>query len=294
MINLEISNIIDEFISFLEIEKGLKDNTLAGYGSDIRKFTESFDGDIYTAKSEDIKEFLNELSKQGKAASGIARMTASLRAFYGFLYETGRVKEDISSLFKYNKTTRKLPEILTSTEINNLFSEIGGNDFKGMRDHALLELMYATGLRATEIITLKRSDVNLRKNTVTLISGGNKRTIPLYPAATDALRAYMMNFTQLLRTSRYLFINVRGEQMTRQGLWKIISGYAKKAGIKKKISPTMLRNSFAAHLLQNGADLKSVQEMMGHLNISTTLVYSKLEKTRISRVYKNAHPRAKN
>lgn len=294
METLEINDIINNFITYLELEKGLKDNTLAGYGYDIKNFTTGFSGDVFSAKPEEIKSFLNELKESGKSSSGISRMTASLRAFYKFLYETELTYEDISSYIKYNKTEHKLPETLTSSEINNLFSAVSGNDFKGMRDRAMLEIMYAAGLRATEIVSLKRNDVNLRKNTVSCISDGKKRTIPLYSKACDALREYMMNYTQLLRTSHYLFVNVRGEQMTRQGLWKIIKEYAKKAGIKKKISPTMFRSSFAAHLLQNGADLKSVQEMMGHLNIYTTQSYAKLEKTRISRVYKSAHPRAKN
>ncbi len=290
----ETLSITDEFLNYLEIERGLKDNTLAGYLTDIRNFVSKYKDEIYSFTEDEVKNYLHYISECGKAASGVARATASLRAFYKFLYESGRKDEDISSKLKYNKTQRKLPEILTAAEINNIFSQITDTGFKGIRDRAMLEIMYATGMRASEVISLKKNDINLRKNTVTCTSSNKKRSIPLYSDAADALREYMMTYSSLLRTSKYIFVNTKGTQMTRQGLWKIISGYAESAGIKKKISPTMLRHSFAAHLLQNGADLKSVQEMLGHLNIATTEVYSKLEKTRISRVYRSAHPKAMN
>lgn len=291
MISLEEKNLIDKFLTFLREEKELKENTVCGYGNDISKYI-SENPEWLNYDSSTIREYLSELISSGKAASGVSRMTASLRALYKYSYETGLVKEDISSQLKYITTQRKTPDILSESEINRMFMQIEDDGFKGSRDRAILELMYATGFRATEIISLKRSDVNLKKNSVTC-KGGKKRSIPLYAEAADAIRAYMITYGSFIKSGKYLFVNTKGEPMTRQGLWKIISGYAKKAGIKKKISPAILRNSFAAHLLTNGADLKSVQEMMGHINIATTKVYEKLEKTRISRVYKSAHPRAR-
>lgn len=288
---MEEKNLIDKFLAFLKEEKELKENTVCGYGNDVSKYiSENPDWLDYDALA--VKEYLSDLLSSGKAASGVSRMTASLRALYKYSYENSLVKEDISSELKYITTQRKTPEILSESEINRMFMQIEEDGFKGVRDRAILELMYATGFRATEIISLKRSDVNLKKNSVTC-KGSKKRSIPLYAEASDAIRAYMITYASFLKAGKYLFVNTKGEPMTRQGLWKIISGYAKKAGIKKKISPAILRNSFAAHLLTNGADLKSVQEMMGHINITTTKIYEKLEKTRISRVYKSAHPRAR-
>jgi len=290
--NTDIMALVNEFHTYLQEERKLKENSINGYLNDVKKFVESFGHEVITFTEDEILSYLDTLKSRGKAPSGISRFTGSLRAFYRFLYEHEKISTDFSGKIKYNKTERKTPEILTSSEINRMFLAITDTGFKGARDRALLELMYATGLKVSEILSLKRTDINLKKNMVNCTVDGKSRKIPLYQEAADALREYTANYGQILKVSKLLFVNIKGGPITRQGLWKIISGYAKKAGIKKDISPSVMRNSFAAHLLQNGADVKSVQEMLGHSSMSATRMYQTLEKTRITRVYKNAHPKA--
>lgn len=292
MNNVENEILLKEFSEYLKKEKKLKENTVSGYMNDMKKFVSSFGKEVFSFCEDEILNYLDILKKRGKADSGISRYTGSLRAFYKFLYEKGITEKDISEKIKYNKTERKNPEVLTPKEIEDIFHAVTDEGFKGSRDRALLELMYATGLKASEILSLKRSEVNLKKNMISCTNGERTRKIPLYSDAADALREYIANYGHLLRGHKLLFINMSGGQITRQGLWKIIGGYAKKAGIKKDVSPSVLRNSFAVHLLENGADIKSVQEMLGHSTTVSTAVYKKTAQTKISRIYKIAHPKA--
>ena len=286
--------LISDFGAYLSGEKGLKENTLSGYTRDISSFALYYSHKNITAlNTEDIISYLQFLKESGRKASAVSRSLASLRAFYKFLFEKGVTEENLALGVKYEKTKRKLPEILTPGEVNALFSQLQRGDFKGKRDRAIFEVMYATGMRASEIITLKKSDINFRWKRITCVSGAKKRTVPLHGEAVDALKAYTTDCRSFLKDTKLLFVNSSGGQMSRQGLWKLIKEYAKRAGIKKDITPNMLRHSFAAHLIANGADLKSVQEILGHSDISTTQVYLHLEKSRIADVYKSAHPRAK-
>lgn len=284
----------ERFSDYLSSERGLKENTVSGYIADVSSFALYYSHlDITALETEDITSYLEFLKESGRKASAVSRSLASLRAFYKFLYEKGITEKNHALSAHYEKTERKLPEILTPAEINSLFSVLQRYDFKGKRDRAIFEVMYATGMRASEIVTLKKSDVNFRWKRINCVSGSKKRTIPLHREALDVLREYTGDCRLFLKNTKLLFVNSSGEQMSRQGLWKLIKEYAKKAGIKKNITPNMLRHSFAAHLLANGADLKSVQEMLGHSDISTTQIYSGIEKSRIADVYKSAHPRAK-
>ena len=294
MSSCDIELLIKDFEAYLSDEKKLKENTVFGYLSDVSSYSVYYSHrDISLLEAADIKAYLEFLKESGRKPSAVSRTLASLRAFYKFLYEKGITEKNNALDAHFQKTEKKLPEILSPGEINSLFAQLNRYDFKGKRDRAIFEVMYATGMRASEIVAIKKSDVNFRWKRISCVSGNGKRSIPLHNEAIDALREYTNDCRHFLKNTKLLFVNSAGEQMSRQGLWKLIKEYAKKAGIRKDITPNMLRHSFAAHLIANGADLKSVQEMLGHSDISTTQVYMKLEKSRIADVYKKAHPRAK-
>ena len=288
-----MEKILSDFCGYLINEKGLKPNTVSGYRSDISLFLTCIGCGIEEITGEIAAEYIEYLKKKKKAPSGISRSIAALRAFSGFLTASSLLKTDFAAKLKYETAERKFPEILTTEEVDRLFTKLERDDFKGLRDRAIFELMYATGMRVGEIISIKKSDINMRYGRLTCKNADKKRTIPLHSEAVEALREYTNTYKKFLHGKKNLFVNVSGEPLSRQGLWKIVKEYAKKAGIKKDLTPNMLRHSFAAHLLQNGADLKTVQELLGHSDISTTQIYSKMEKTRITDVYNSAHPRAR-
>jgi len=235
------------------------------------------------------------LSNAGRSSSSVARCLASLKSFFGYLLQKDFIQTNPARGAAPVRTERKLPQILTGKEVELFLEQPQCVDAKGYRDHAMLELLYATGIRVSELISLNLDDVNLSAGFLRCGSRGKERIIPLYAAAVKALGEYIKNIRPrivLEADEPALFVNMSGERMSRQGFWKIIKYYQEKAQIKKEITPHTLRHSFAAHLLENGADLHSLQEMLGHADISSTQVYSHLVKQKLQDVYRKAHPRA--
>ena len=295
-----MKNITAKFIDYMETDKELSKNTIESYNRDINQFTtymrdQKIEDEITSISKTTIITYLIHLQKVGKAPSTISRSLASLRSFYQYLLNKGLVKNDPTSNLKPPKQEKKLPNILTPTEVEVLLEQPEDDNPKGVRDRAMLELLYAAGIRVTELISLNLDDVNLDLGfIVSSKNSSNERIIPIGKLSITSLEKYFIYRPKLVKnkTEESLFVNYHGKRLTRQGFWKIIKSYTNKANIDKKITPHTLRHSFAAHLLQNGADLKSVQEMLGHADISTTQIYTKINNKRIKDVYKNAHPRA--
>jgi len=242
-----------------------------------------------------LSDYVSGLKAKGKSVATVSRAIASIKGFYSFLLDESIVESNPANVLIPDKTAQKLPQILTSKEVELLLSQPECVDAKGYRDRAMLELLYATGIRVSELIGLDIYDLNLSVGIITCHGRDHDRVIPLYNAAIKALGEY----TEFVRPrmiaaseEKALFVNVSGERMSRQGFWKIIKSYQVKAGIEKDITPHTLRHSFAAHLLENGADLRSIQEMLGHADISSTQIYSQLVKKQLKDVYNKAHPRA--
>ena len=293
------TDLISEFEDYLRNEKKASDNTFSSYMRDINQFLNYIDNhtsfDICDITRDQIVFYTKYLKKNGKSASTISRNIASLKCFYGFLLSSGYVDSNPVSNIPVEKAEKKLPQILTNKEVELLLDQPQPNDPKGYRDRAMLELLYATGMRVTELISLDIDDVNLSAGVIRCRNGDKVRYIPMYPAAVRALSEYISKVRDGLiisPTEQALFVNMSGERMSRQGFWKIIKYYQEKAGIQKDITPHTLRHSFATHLLENGADLKSIQEMLGHSDISSTQVYTQLVKKQLKDVYSKAHPRA--
>lgn len=288
------------FIDYLENIRKLSNNTIQSYRRDIAQFI-TYIRNKKTIKYENasptvILDYMMHMQNQGKAASTVSRSLASIRAFYRFLVDRHISESDPTLELNSLKTEKKLPQILTSDEINLLLEQPPLSEAKGIRDKAMLEVLYATGIRVSELVSLEVSDVNLELGYIICRGRNKERIIPLYEEAVNALRVYVdkvrVTMTQN-QEERTVFLNFNGSGLTRQGFWKIIKCYTKKAAIDKDITPHTLRHSFAAHLLQNGADLKSLQQMLGHSDISSTQVYTNLIENKIKNVYINAHPRAK-
>ena len=286
------------FLDFLQNDKKASDNTLQSYRRDIvyyNKYLESNKLNYSKVKEEDIKDYLNYLQEIGKKASTISRNLASIRAFYQFLVRTKKVKVDPTSHIQSPKIEKKAPSVLTSQEIELLLDQPKDVDLKGTRDKAMLEFAYATGMRVTEIISLDVTDVNLEEGYVVCHSGSKQRNIPLGNLSLKALKEYVEEARPVLIRDegvKALFVNINGQRLTRQGFWKIVKYYKEQAHITKEITPHVLRHSFATHLLQNGADLKAIQTMLGHSDISSTQVYMQFQDNGLKNVYKKAHPRA--
>lgn len=289
---------MDIFRQYLLDVKKASENTLASYLRDIRQFGDYLDAedlDFLEADESTLNGYIEHLRSIGKSVATVSRNIASLKCFYYFLCIENYVKYNPTMKLVPEKTTQKLPQILTSKEVDLLLSQPECADMKGYRDKAMLELLYATGIRVTELISLNLTDVNLAVGVVRCVSHDRERFIPMYPAAIRALSEYLQFIRPQMiahEDEKALFVNVNGERMSRQGFWKIIKAYQQKAGIQKDITPHTLRHSFAAHLLENGADLRSIQEMLGHADISSTQIYSQLVKKQIKDVYNKAHPRA--
>ncbi len=294
-----METLIDKYFEFLVNTKGVSQNTLLSYKRDIKDFVayaEDNGLNIETAGGTSILDYLMKLQKSGKSASTVSRNLASIRSFYRFMQNEGVVKADPTANLHSLKMKKKLPEVLTSEEVEDLLNQPDSRDAKGCRDKAMLELLYATGMRVTEMIDLKMSDVDMDIGYINCNQGKKMRVIPVYSLAKKAVKSYIDTArNQLVKDKpvENLFVNYNGGKMTRQGFWKIIKQYANLANIKKEITPHTLRHSFATHLLENGADLKSVQEMLGHSDISSTQIYTSVVKKHINDVYKNAHPRAR-
>ncbi len=247
------------------------------------------------ADSETVQGYMSWMMGRGKSAASVTRFLASIKSFYNYLIAQGDMKYNPAKGVASAKVERKYPEILTSKEVELFLEQPQCVDAKGFRDHAMLELLYATGIRVSELISLNMSDLNLAAGFVRCVNRGKERIIPLYHTAVRALGDYVKNIRpQLIAddNEEALFVNMNGERMSRQGFWKIIKHYQEKAGIEKDITPHTLRHSFAVHLLENGADLRSIQEMLGHADISSTQIYTHVVKRQLKDVYQKAHPRA--
>ena len=290
---------LKQFLKFLENDKKVSSNTLQSYKRDLEQFKTYMmmkEKKYNKIGEKDIKEYLKYLvDEQNKKPSTISRMIASIRSFYQYEVKNKKVTEDPTEHIQSPKIEKKAPCILTSEEVELLLEQPGNSDLKGIRDKAMLEFAYATGMRVTEIISLNVEDVNIESATVTCQNGSKKRNIPLGKMALDAVKEYINTARDVLVKSdkeKALFVNLNGKRLTRQGVWKIIKYYQEQAHINKDITPHTLRHSFATHLLQNGAEIKAIQTMLGHSDISSTQVYMKFQNDGLNDIYKKAHPRA--
>ena len=289
---------VQEYISYLHNVKHTSNNTEMSYKRDLLKvchFMQERGINSATAvKEQDLKAYIHVLEEQKLAAATVSRNIASIKAFFLYLFSEGKIQNDAALCLKAPKIEKKMPEILTMGEVSALLEQANGDSPKEIRDKAMLELLYATGIRVTELISLKVSDVNLPMHFIMCRDPHKERMIPFGTQAHDALERYLGGVRAEMvedKSSEILFANCSGKPMSRQGFWKLIKFYAKKAGITADITPHTLRHSFAAHLVENGADLKSVQEMLGHSDISTTKIYANMNHNRIREVYAKAHPR---
>ena len=290
---------LDEYIDYLINSKHSSANTVASYRRDLVKLYDYLAvvgiDDVTKVNSTDLNSYIIELNRKNVSSSTISRSVASIRSYFLFLLKKHYISSDCSEQLKPPKIEKKMPEILTISEINRLLEQPQGKTPKEVRVKAMLELLYATGMRVSELISIKMDDINLSMSCIICRDKVKERVIPIEPAAKFALDNYIKNAREsMCNGSEYLFTNMKGTQMTRQGFWKLIKSYAKDAGIDKDITPHMIRHSFAAHLVNNGADLKAVQEMLGHSDISTTQIYLKSRTSRIKEEYDKAHPRVGN
>ena len=289
----------DRFNDYLVNVKKASSNTLSSYLRDIRQFGDYLNDhtDVGYGDADEtvLSDYITWLRNSGKSVATVSRNIASLKCFYSYLVTQRLVDVNPTGKLVPDKTAQKLPQILTSKEVELLLEQPECTDLKGYRDKAMLELLYATGIRVSELISLNITDLNLSAGVIRCVSHDKERFIPLYSAAIRALSEYL-EFVRPQMIAREdeqsLFVNVNGERMSRQGFWKIIKSYQVKAHIEKDITPHTLRHSFAAHLLENGADLRSIQEMLGHADISSTQIYSQLVKKQLKDVYNKSHPRA--
>lgn len=290
----------DDFLRYLEKEKKMAQNTLEAYKRDVMDFfnfaKESGVEEMTTVSNTDVVTYLLKMKADNKSAATVNRKLASIRAYFNFLQEKGKIKGNPTMGIKSPKIERKELEYLTLEEVD-LLLKMPDKSVRGMRDCAILELLYATGIRVNEIISANVEDVNLRIGFFTCPGEhGKARIIPMGRPARKAVEEYIFDARDMLlkdkRSEGALFVNYYGERMTRQGLWKILKEYATKAEISNKLTPHILRNSFAVHMIQNGADLKSLQDLLGHEDISATQIYLTVTKNRIKDVYDKTHPRA--
>lgn len=293
-----IESAIAAFMVYLDEVKKKSVSTRQAYRSDLCKL-QDFLKSLGVDRVEDISRtnlnsYILYLEKNNFAQTTISRNIASIKAFYHFLFREKRVSEDVAEDLKAPKIEKRMPGILTAEEVNSLLSQPSGDSAKECRDRAMLELLYATGIRVSELLSLQMSDVNLKMGFLMCGSAGRERVIPFGNKARGALMKYLASARGTMiadDAEQVLFVNCSGQPMSRQGFWKLLKQYAKKAGIDSEMTPRTLRHSFAAHLLENGADLQSVQEMMGHADISATQIYQGVSRSNIREVYTRAHPR---
>ena len=289
-----MEKVMTEYLNFLKNTKKSSDNTIQAYKRDLNFFFEYLKKnnlEYLNVEYDDIQKYIEELNNEGRKAASISRRLATLRSFYGYLLKKKLIKAIPTNKVNTPKVEKKAPMILTADEVEILLSQPKSDDLKGIRDKAMLEFAYATGMKVSEIINLDLKDVNLVDSYVVCNEGYSKRVVPLGRISKEALVEYLDNSRPyLLKTEeeKPLFVNVMGNRLTRQGFWKIIKQYQEQAHIEKEITPHVLRHSFATHLLQNGADMRAVQTMLGHTDIASTQVYMKL----IDDQYKENHPRA--
>ncbi|AIE60617.1 site-specific tyrosine recombinase XerD [Bacillus methanolicus] len=297
-----MENRLKDFLHFLIVEKGLAKNTIVSYERDLKSYLKYLKNietvtDLNHVQRTHIVHFLKFLKDQGKSSKTLARHVASVRAFHQFLLREKAADHDPTVHIESPQLERKLPKVLSLEEVETLLNAPRLDNHFGLRDKAMLELLYATGIRVSELIGLNVGDVHLSMGFVRCIGKGNKeRIIPLGRTAAKAIDSYLNNgrkkFMSKKSSEEALFLNHHGKRLTRQGFWKILKRLTKEAGIEKELTPHTLRHSFATHLLENGADLRAVQEMLGHADISTTQIYTHVTKTRLKDVYSQFHPRA--
>ncbi|MDO5545244.1 MAG: site-specific tyrosine recombinase [Eubacteriales bacterium] len=293
-------DLIHVYENYLNKVKHASGNTVSSYIRDIRQFSEWLERtekiELLDAGQQNISAYLTYLQDQGKSGATVSRTLASLKNFYVYAVSSGFLEvSPVTDQIHVDRGERKPPQILTGREVELLLSQPVTTDPKGIRDKAMLEVMYATGIRVTELIDLDVENVNLEMGVIRCNGAKKSRVIPLYPAALKALASYLSDARPLMAISiseTALFVNVSGVRMSRQGFWKILKYYQSKAGIEKDITPHTLRHSFAVHLLENGADLSALQELMGHSDISSTQMYASLVNQKVKSVYEKCHPKA--
>jgi integrase/recombinase XerD len=293
-----MANLMDRYEDYLIHIKHASDNTVSSYMRDIRQYAQYLKAvgvDMLDAEQETVSGYMQWLHDHGKSPATVSRCLASLKSLYLYALGEDEIEENPVHNIHVEKAEKKLPQILTGKEVELLLEQPKCTDMKGYRDKAMLEVLYATGIRVSELIGLNADDVSITGGFIRCENNGRTRIIPMYPEAIQALSEYMEQIRPKMIASpaeHSLFVNVSGERMSRQGFWKIIKYYQEKAQIDKDITPHTLRHSFAAHLLENGADLRSIQEMLGHSDISSTQVYAQLVKQNLKAVYNKYHPKA--
>lgn len=292
-------DLIGAYENYLTKVRQASANTISSYMRDIRQFADwlqqSDELDIVDAKQLNISQYLSHLENDGRSGATISRCLASLKNFYGYVVSSGFLEATPVMDIKVDRGEKKLPQILTGREIELLLAQPSCVDAKGYRDKAMLEVMYATGIRVTELISLDIDEVNLELGVIKCSGSKKTRSIPLYPAALRALTVYINDIRAGMLAypeEKALFVNVNGMRMSRQGFWKILKHYQDTAHIEKELTPHTLRHSFAVHLLENGADLGSLQELMGHSDISSTQMYTQMVNQKLKSVYEKCHPKA--
>lgn len=292
-------NVVEEYADFLIQVKHASQNTISSYMRDVHQFVHYLDSvvhrNVLDVDRQVVSAYVRWLKEEGRSSATVCRTVASLKSFYQFAISQDLLDTNPVYNIQVEKSEKKLPQILTGKEVELLLDQPKCTDMKGYRDKAMLELLYATGIRVSELISLEINDVSIPGGFIKCVNNEKVRIIPLYPAAIRALSTYIHDIRPKLIASpreSALFVNLNGERMSRQGFWKIIKYYQEKAQIEKDITPHTLRHSFAAHLLENGADLRSIQEMLGHSDISSTQIYAQLVKQNLKSVYNKYHPRA--
>lgn len=292
---------LQDYLSYLSDERGLAKNTLESYGRDLQQYLtylkEKKNLDIKDTTQATVIGYLLQLQSKGKATATLSRSLAAIKSYYQFLFREGIIERNPTMNLDAPKQEKRLPKVISVEDVERLLEQPDLRYPIGIRDRAMLEVLYATGLRVSELISLKMNDINLEMGYLKCFGKGSKeRIVPLGSIATKYLKMYIEHARKFLASTPFetvLFLNHHGKGLTRQGFWKIIKRYAENLNIQVEITPHTLRHSFATHLLENGADLRSVQEMLGHADISTTQIYTHLTKDRIREVYDQAHPRAR-
>ena len=292
-------NYIEDFMDYLSVERGLAHNTLLAYRRDLNKYINYLESqgivELKQVNRNYISNFMYDQKRQELSTNSICRALAAIKTFHKFLVRERLSQDDPTSLVDTPKLWKKVPDVLTTKEIEAIIQAAKGRRWQAIRDRAILELFYASGMRVSELVNLKIDSVNLDLGYVRCIGKGSKeRIIPIGKRAKEALERYLRDVRGRLIKNEMettLFLSRLGKRISRQSIWKIIKSYARKANIKKEIKPHTLRHSFATHLLEHGADLRSVQEMLGHADISTTQIYTHVDKERLKSIHKEFHPR---
>lgn len=296
----ELQQFLREYLAHLKLEKNLSENTVSSYESDISKFLEYLIqkniSDLNKVKTNTISKYFELLRKMEISSSTTARYLSAIKGFYKYLYSQKYVETDPTEILSSRISSRKLPEVLSFSEIEKILDSPNTTETLGLRDRAILEMFYSCGLRVSELITLKKGDLFFKDDVIRVLGKGSKqRIIPIGSSSINWTTEYLTKSRPLLekkmKSENIVFLNKRGTKLSRMGIWKIVDRYVKEAGIKKEVHPHTFRHSFATHLLEGGADLRAVQEMLGHADISTTQIYTHIDREFIKQIHKDFHPR---